>query len=239
MNHHSNSSLAIIPARSGSKSIKNKNIKLFNGKPLIAWTIELALESNFDRVIVTTDSDKIADIAIKYGAEVPFLRGENLASDNIAIEPVMIDVLDYLKKSEGYCPYCVGLLLPTSPFRVISDINDAIKIYNMKKPTSVVSVSPATAGNNPYWMLKKNELGKATMINGDDLSKFPSRRQDLPKCFIKNDFIFAINPENLYSKVPNLYGDRVELLVIPEERLEVDINNNKDWMIAEQLFQFI
>ena len=93
MNHHSNSSLAIIPARSGSKSIKNKNIKLFNGKPLIAWTIELALESNFDRVIVTTDSDKIADIAIKYGAEVPFLRGENLASDNIAIEPVMIDVL--------------------------------------------------------------------------------------------------------------------------------------------------
>jgi CMP-N,N'-diacetyllegionaminic acid synthase len=232
-------SLAIIPARGGSKSIKNKNIKLFNGKPLIAWTIELALESDFNRVIVTTDSEEIAEIAVKYGAEVPFLRSKNLASDNVAIEPVMIDVLDYLKKSEGYYPHCAGLLLPTSPFRVVNDVNNAIEIYNVKQPASVVSVSPATAGNNPYWMLKKDKLGRVTMINGDGLSKFPSRRQDLPECFIKNDFIFVINPKNLYSKVPNLYGDNVELLVIPEERFEVDINNTKDWMIAEKLFQFV
>ena len=189
MNHHSNSSLAIIPARSGSKSIKNKNIKLFNGKPLIAWTIELALASKISRVVVTTDSKEIKEIAIKYGAEVPYLRDKKLSNDTIGIEPVISDVLEYLKNNEEYIPYCVSLLLPTSPFRSVYDINRSLDIYTKKNATSVVSVSPAIANYNPYWMLRKDN-DVVTMFDGGGLSEMISRRQDLPDFFIKNDFVF-------------------------------------------------
>ena len=92
-------SLAIIPARGGSKSIKNKNVKLFDGKPLIAWTIEQAIASNVTRVVVTTDCKNIREIAIKYGAEVPYLRSAKLSGDTIGIEPVIIDVKCFSLKS--------------------------------------------------------------------------------------------------------------------------------------------
>ena len=238
MDQSINRSLAIIPARSGSKSIKNKNVKLFNGKPLIAWTIELALASNLSRVIVTTDSEEIKKIAIDYGAEVPYLRDNELSSDTIGIEPVITDVIDYLSEIEEYVPDCITLLLPTSPFRSVDDINRSIELYEKKDVTSVVSVSLATANHNPYWMLRKDN-DVVTMFDGSTLSKMISRRQDLPSFFIKNDFVFTINPNNLFLNESSLYGDRVELMPISEDRLDVDINTDKDWKIAELLFEFL
>ena len=235
MNKHYES-LAIIPARGGSKSIKNKNIRLFNNKPLIAWTIEQALSSNISRVIVTTDSKEIANIALSYGAEVPFLRDDDLATDNMGIEPVLIDVLDYLKESELYLPSCVALLMPTSPFREINDINTALNIFFASGASSVVSVTPAIANNNPHWMLKENSDNSVRLFNGLDLSQIITRRQELPDVFIRNDFVYALDPKNLYTDKPGLYGKNAKLLKVAEGRMDIDINTQLDWDIAEVLF---
>jgi CMP-N,N'-diacetyllegionaminic acid synthase len=230
-------SLAIIPAREGSKSIKNKNIKLFNGKPLIAWAIEQALASNITRVVVTTDSEEIKEIAIKFGAEVPFLRSEKLSSDTMGIEPVIIDVLDYLKDSEFYFPDCVALLMPTSPFREVNDINTALNIFLNNDVSSVISVTAAVANNNPYWMLKEEGGSLVKLFNGQNLSEIKTRRQDLPDVFIRNDFIYVLDPKNLYTNSPGLYGESPKLMKVSENRMDVDINTQLDWNIAEILFK--
>jgi CMP-N-acetylneuraminic acid synthetase len=237
MGQNIDNSLAIIPARAGSKSIKNKNIKLFNGKPLIAWTIKQALASNLTRVIVTTDSEEIKEIAVKYGAEVPYLRDENLSNDTVGIEPVIIDVLDYLKTNESYTPDCIALLMPTSPFRNVSDINKSLEIYQSTGATSVVSVSEATANNNPYWMLKKDNENNVVLFTGQELSEIKTKRQDLPEVFIRNDFVYMLNPENLYLEKPGLYGCNVELMKASNERMDIDINTEMDWKVAEVLFR--
>ena len=103
--------LAVIPAREGSESIKNKNIKIFSGKPLIYWTIRQALKSNANRVIVSTDSEKIAKIAINHGAEVPYLRSKKLSGNKIGVEPVLFELIKNLKINENYTPDCLVLLL--------------------------------------------------------------------------------------------------------------------------------
>ena len=230
-------SLAIIPARSGSQSIKKKNIKEFCGKPLIYWTIKIALESNFSRVIVSTDSSEIAEIAISFGAEVPFLRSKELSGSEVAIEPVLADVVKKLKATEDYDINCLGLLLPTSPFRKLEDLNKSLELFFNNEWTSIVSVSNASAGHNPFWMLRDDINNKVTMFNGDELSNLPSRRQDLPTFYIKNDFIFSINPNNLFEEKPNLYGPKPKLMLVSDDRLDIDINTPKDWKIAEKLFK--
>ena len=231
-------SLAIIPARGGSKSIKNKNIRLFNGKPLIAWTIEQAIASQVSRVVVTTDSEEIRSIAIKYGAEVPYLRNEKLSNDTIGIEPVIIDILDYLQNHESYIPDSVALLMPTSPFRTVGDINESLAIYKDKNVTSVVSVSRAIANHNPNWMLKRSDDNKVMLFTGQELSEIKTRRQELPDVFIRNDFIYMFNPANLYMETPGLYGHNVELMTASDERIDVDINTEVDWIVAEMFFKY-
>ncbi|MBH19596.1 MAG: acylneuraminate cytidylyltransferase [Crocinitomicaceae bacterium] len=230
------SSLAVIPARSGSKSIKNKNTKLFNGKPLIAWTIEQAIASNITRVIVTTDCEITREVAIKYGAEVPYLRSKKLSSDTVGIEPVIIDLLDYLKDSELYVPSCVALLMPTSPFRKMNDINVALRMFFCGGVSCVISVTPAIANNNPHWMLKENSDNSVRLFNGQNLSEIRTRRQDLPNVYIRNDFIYALAPKNLYMNKPGLYGANPKLMKISDNRVDVDINTQLDWDVAEILF---
>lgn len=228
--------VAVIPARSGSKSIHNKNIKAFNGKPLIAWTIEQAKLSDVSRVVVTTDCPEICEVAIKYGAEVPYLRDAKLAGDKIAIEPVIIDVLDYLRRVDSYTPSCVALLMPTSPFRTVRDVNEALSIFTNENVSSVVSVTPAIANNNPHWMLKENLDSTIELFNGKKLSEITTRRQDLPEVFIRNDFVYAFDPENLYSEQPGLYGKSPKLMKVGADRVDVDINTELDWDVAEILF---
>lgn len=228
--------IAFIPARIDSKSIKKKNIKNFNGKPLIAWTIQQALASECERVIVSTDSLEIKEIALQYGAEVPYLREKNLSSDDTAIEPVILDCLNYLKKNENISPFAIALLMPTSPFRKVEDINKAISIFNENNYSSVVSVSLATANQNPYWMLKETN-GEVTLFSGESLSEIKARRQELPDVYIRNDFIYLFRSKNLYVNKPGLYGDNVKLMKIDENRNDIDINTEKDWKIAEYIFK--
>lgn len=231
-------SIAVIPARKGSKTIKNKSIRVFCKKPLIAWTIQAALESNIDRVIVNTNCEKIRKIGIKYGAEVPYLRDDSLAQDNSNIESVLIDQLDFLYKTEKYTPDMLALLLPTSPFRSKNDINNAIKMYKNESLTSVVSVTKATANLNPEWMLK-DDNGKVKLYSGKSLSKIKNRRQDLDDAYMRNDFIYLLNIKNLYLNKPQLYGSKVGLLIKELNRPDIDINTKLDWEIAEKIFQRI
>ncbi len=228
--------IAFIPARIESKSIKKKNIKIFNGKPLIAWTIEQALASECEKIIVSTDSLEIKEIALQYGAEVPYIRDKKLSSDDTAIEPVILDFLSHMRKYEDISPYAIALLMPTSPFRKVEDINKAISIFNTSKYTSVVSVSLSTANQNPHWMLKEID-GEVKLFTGESLSEIKARRQELPDVYIRNDFIYLFSTKNLYSDKPGLYGDNIKLMKIDENRNDIDINTEKDWKIAEYIFK--
>jgi len=230
--------VGIIPARIGSKSIKKKNIRDFNGKPLIAWSIECALKSKLDRVIVSTDSQEIKDISLSYGAEVPFLRSKNLSDDKSNIESVLKNVYEYITNIECNKVDAMAMLLPTSPFRCSQDIDNAIEIYNKNNVTSVVSVSLAEANMNPHWMLIENK-NEVQLFNGDRLTSIKDRRQDLPKVYIRNDFIYLLDPNNLFESKANLYGCKVKMLKIPEHRYDIDLNTEKDWIVAESIFKLL
>ena len=132
--------LAVITARSGSKGIKNKNIRQLNGKPLIAYTIESALQSHYiDEVMVSTDSDVYADIAKKFGAVVPFLRSNRNSEDMSKSVDVLLEVLDEYEKREKYFDNIV-MLQPTSPLRTYKNLNEAFDLFYEKNADSVVSV---------------------------------------------------------------------------------------------------
>jgi len=229
--------VGIIPARGGSKSIPEKNSRLFHGKPLISWTIETALESMLDRVLVTTDSRHIQDIALRSGAEAPFLRPSSLAEDQSGIEGVLKHAHQFLLDS-GYEADGIAMLLPTSPFRIASDINEAIELFKGESVSSVVSVTKAEANLNPHWMLTKNTNDQVMLFGGRPLDEIADRRQDLPEVYMRNDFIYVLKPENLYRKKPSLYGESVVLLEISARRYDIDINTEKDWIVAEAVFGY-
>ena len=141
--------IAIIPARSGSKGVKDKNIRCLCGKPLMAYTIEAALKSGeFDEVMVSTDSEKYADIAKRYGANVPFLRSNATATDKASSWDTVREVLSgYNKSGKNFDTFC--LLQPTSPLRNSQDIKNAFSIYREKASFAVVSVCEAE--HSPLW----------------------------------------------------------------------------------------
>lgn len=224
--------IGIIPARGGSKRIPRKNLKEFHGLPLIAWTIMPALKSCLKRVIVTTDDQEIADAAKQYGAEVPFLRPAELANDTTGIEPVLRHTIESLE-AQGEKIDGIALLMPTYPLRSSEDINAAIEHFITSKADSVISVIPATANRNPYWILKRNEDNQVVLFNGDPLTMIPTRSQDLPKTYSRNDMIYVLKKENLYQSTSNLYGNTQEFFEM-EPFFEADINTEEDWFITFQ-----
>ena len=140
-----NKILAIIPARSGSKSVPHKNIRLINGKPMLAYSIEHAKKSKYiNRIILSTDSENYAEIGKEYGAEVPFLRPDEYATDTALDIDVFYHCLDFLKKEEGYIPDIVVQLRPTYPIRNVDDIDAMIELL-LENPEadSVRSIAPA------------------------------------------------------------------------------------------------
>ena len=228
--------LFIIPARKGSKSIKKKNIKLFNKKPLIYWTIKLAKESNLGQVCVTTDCKIIQKYALSLGVDAPFIRPKSLSKDNTPIEPVIKHAINFYKNKKKIFFDSFFLLQPTSPFRTKTDIIDAIKLYKKKNYSSIFSVSEATANNNPHWMLKKNIKNKPVKFtDGGKLENLITRRQLLPKVYYRNDFVYLSSVKNIFAKTSNLYGNNPGLLIPDKDRIEIDINTPKEWYVAEKM----
>ena len=229
--------VAIIPAKGNSQRVSDKNIKNFNGKPLIAWAILNAKKSRLDRVIVSTDSPEIAKIAKKYGAEVPFLRPKDLATPTIGIEPTLKHAYEWLLQNEGYKADGLALLMATNPLRQSFHINEAIKIFADKKADSVVAVNETPANHTPYWTLVQTG-NKVSLFGGEDLKNILTRRQDFPKkCYARNDLLYILKPKNLYEEKTNLYGKKVEMY-ITSTIYEADINTPEEWLQTEIKFKY-
>jgi N-acylneuraminate cytidylyltransferase len=221
--------LGIIPARSGSKGLPNKNIKLLKGKPLLAWTIEEALSSKYlEQVIVSTDSSEIAQIAINYGALVPFLRPKNLATDE---SPTVDTVLDLIKKLPNY-DYVV-LLQPTSPLRTIEDIDSAIDIMKTAKAKALVSV--CESDESPYWMYKMNANNILSPLV--EATESISRRQDLPKSYTVNGAIYVAHTDYLL-KNKSFFGAETLGYVMEKEK-SFDIDTADDFKEVEMIIERI
>lgn len=222
--------IAIITARSGSKGLIDKNIKDLKGKPLIAYTIEAAILSEcFDTVMVSTDSQKYAEISAKYGAEVPFLRSADLASDHATSSDVVLHVLnEYGKMNITYDSVC--LLQPTSPLRNAQDIINAYDIYKQKKAFSVVSV---TELEHPIaWC---GELGENDSLNGFIPRASEGRRQIQRKAYRPNGAMYIFDTKQ-FLEDQYLYRDGSYAYIMAMER-SVDIDTEFDFRFAEFLME--
>jgi len=229
--------VGLIPARSGSKGIPDKNICLLCGKPLIAYTIEAALSSNFlDRVIVSTDSTKIADIAIEYGAEVPFLRPKNLAADDTPDRPVMIHLINWLHENEDYSFDYLTYLRPTTPLKTSNIIDNALeKISEDQSYSGLRSVTKAEGVNHPYWIYKVEKNQLKPFIDNIDISKY-FQRQLLPECFRVNGVVDIVKVRSVVSEEKYLYGENVTFYEIDED-FSVDIDTEFDLLLCEFLLK--
>ena len=218
--------IAIIPARSGSKGVKDKNIRDLCGKPLMAYTIEAALNSGeFDEIMVSTDSEKYAQIAKEYGANVPFLRSEITSSDTASSWEMVEEVLaGYKNLGFEFDTFC--LLQPTSPLRTRDDIKAAYKLYRERANFAVVSVCEAE--HSPLWCghLPENQeffdfVDQASM----------KQRQSGGKFYRLNGAIYIVNT-NKFKNDKFLYHSGSFAYVMPQER-SVDIDTEFDFQIAK------
>ena len=220
--------LALITARSGSKRIPDKNIKKLCGKPLINWSIDVAkgIEEICD-ILVSTDSQIIADIAHKAGAMVPWLRPEEMASDTSSSVDVSLHALDWYQAEVGKVD---GLLLlqPTSPFRTQEAIKNGIKLFSKHKMKSVVSFSPVN--DHPLWCYKlENGTIKPFIDNKEHL-----KSQDLPPLYITNGSIYLITPDELRIN-RSFYKGNIVPYIIDNPKESLDIDTVWDWDIAEMI----
>lgn len=217
--------IAIIPARSGSKGVKDKNIKDLCGKPLMAYTIEAAINSGcFDEVMVSTDSDYYAEIAKEYGASVPFLRSERTASDTASSWDMVEEVLSkYENRGDQFDAFC--LLQPTSPLRTANDIKSAYQLYQERADFAVVSVCEAE--HSPLWC---GHLPDDREFVGFVEAENMKQRQAGGKFYRLNGAIYIVNIERfredrfLYKKGSYAY--------IMKQESSVDIDTEYDFELA-------
>ena len=232
--------VAVIPARGGSQSIPDKNIREFAGKPLIAWAIEKAREAKgVDRVIVSTDSERIAAIARSHGAEVPFLRPASISTAETAIEPVLRHAYEWLLETEGYKADAMVLLFPTNPLRETFHVEEALKRFHETNADTVVTVNESPPHYTPYWTVVRQPDGTVSYFGGQDIRAGYARRQDFPqRCFAKNDLVFVLRPQNLLGNPSSVYGERTELLVT-DRIYDGDINTPEDWDLSLLTFHHL
>ena len=216
--------IALICARGGSKGLKNKNIKIFDGKPLIAWTILLAKKvKEIDRVIVSTESRKIANIANKYGAETPFLRPKKLALDYSAEWDSWRHAVNYLEK-QNEKPTGIIILHATSPLRAVRDVKECIKLFKKHKKT-VISISEAY--RNPFYNMVKKEKNFFKIVN---FKKKIRSRQLAPEVYDMTTVAWMLRPETI-KKNNFIFDDKVVGFLVPKNRA-VDIDDKYDFEYA-------
>ena len=234
--------LCLIPARSGSKGIKDKNIILLNKKPLLVYSIEQALRSKYYpnmRVIVSTDSEKYAKIALENGAEVPFLRPENISLDNSIDIEFINHAVTYLREKDNYIPNIIIQLRPTYPTRKVEIIDECLDIFikNQKKYDSLRTVIPYE--KSPYKMYRtiNNNLIPLfhEVYNNNKIIREPYNicRQDLPKTYLHNGYIDILNTEILKNNT--ISGDKIYSYIMNRNEYH-DIDTEEDLKIIEKKF---
>ena len=224
--------LIIIPARAGSKSIKNKNFIDINGKPLISYTIQealLAKDANLvDEVIVSTDSKKIKKIAETYGAKVPFLRPPKLSEDNSKSVDLVLHALDFYSNKRIFFDEII-LLQPTSPLRVAEDIKQAITIFDNNESNSLISCYEEDYINDLVMYKSANQY--AIPLNKNH--NLGTRRQEEKNVFVRNGAIY-ISKTNYIREAKKIISDEPLMYIMPKER-SINIDTLFDLEIARCL----
>jgi CMP-N-acetylneuraminic acid synthetase len=228
--------LSIIPARSGSKGVPKKNIKLLGSTPLIGYSIKSAKKSRYiNKIIVSTDCNEIADVAKQFGIDIPFLRPKKFARDKSLDIDYIKHTLKVLKKKQNYTPDLIVLLRPTTPLRQIQYIDDAIKIMlKNKKATSLRSAHEVSESPFKWFTIKDNLYHP--ICDSVSLEETNTPRQLFKKVYIPNGYVDIIKLETI-KKYKSLYGDKILSFITPNgyeidtiedfEYLEYKINKRK------------
>lgn len=225
------STVAFIFARAGSKGLPGKNTRTFGGKPLIAWSIECALSvKKIDQVIVSTDSEEIAETSRKYGADVPFMRPRELATDESPEWLSWKHALEYLRHSSGGLPEVMVSLPATSPLREVRDVESCLEQFSKGDCDVVITVTESH--RNPYFNLViENDDGRVKLaIENYQIT----RRQDAPVVRDMATVCYVTNPKFVLSH-NSIFEGRVKAVNIPKERA-IDIDSLLDFQIAEFIF---
>tara|TARA_B100000767_G_scaffold243456_1_gene241146 strand:+ start:363 stop:1058 length:696 start_codon:yes stop_codon:yes gene_type:complete len=222
--------LCVIPARGGSKRIQKKNIKKFCGKPIIAWSIQLAITSKyFDKIIVSTDDDEIADLARRYGADVPFVRPKILSNDYTGTVPVISHAIKWQIKHYQKPTY-VCCIYATAPFVKLSDLKYGLKI--LKNSNSEYAFS---ATNFAYPIQRSFRIKKNKKIKMFYPEHYNSRSQDLEEAFHDaGQFYWGLTDSWLKNKP--IVSENAIPIILPRYRVH-DIDTLEDWQIAERMFR--
>lgn len=219
--------LAVIPARGGSKGVPKKNIKKLEGKPLIAYTIEAAIDSNiFEKVIVSTDSKEIADVAAFYGAEVPFLRPEEISGDLTSSDDVILHALSYMRQ-QGHQYDEICKLQATSPLRNSEHLREAYSLFHEKNADFLVSVCECE--HSPLWSGVIGEDLRLDNFIPDEVKR--SCRQDLPTYYRLNGAIYMGKVEQFYTNKSFLGKNCIAYIM--EQKDSIDIDSQLDFKMAE------
>ena len=224
--------VAIIPARGGSKRIPKKNIKHFLGKPIIAYSIESALNSKlFKKVIVSTDDEEIKDVVIKYGAEVPFIRPKKISDDYTGTHLVIGHAVKWLEDNGEVLDYAC-CIYPTAPLINKDDLIKGFELIQSGKWTSVMA-----ATNFSYPIFRSFEI----LSDGGLKMTFPehynSRSQDLPEIYHDAGLFYWAKPE-IWKDKPKEYSEKNSIIKIPNHRVQ-DIDTPDDWKKAEIIYKII
>jgi len=226
--------LALIPARGGSKGVPRKNIRLVCGKPLIAYTIETALAAKnvLTRVLVSTDDAEIAEIARRYGAEVPFLRPADLANDTAAMIPVIQHAVRFAEEDEKLRYDWVCLLQPTEPFRTAHDIEQSLSLARAGGCDSVISVVQVFSVHP--MLMKRIDENRLLPYCVDE--KEGTRRQDyMPPAYMRNGAIYLSRRDVLMNQ-NSIWGDVIRPYVMPPER-SVGVDSELDMKLVQLLIE--
>lgn len=220
--------LGLIPARSGSKGIPNKNIKILVDKPLIAHTINTASKSKYiDHLIISTDSNVIANVARQYGGEVPFLRPVELASDQSRAIDVIIHAVTEMEKYDNKIYELIAYLEPTSPNRSIEDIDNAIEQFLQTDADSLASIVEV----NQYHpiLMKKIENNRLKPFCLEEPEGMPRQLYE-PKAYMRNGAIYIFRRGNILNR--RMWGNEIYPFEMPIER-SACIDDMNDWYLAE------
>lgn len=234
--NHDYEVLGIIPARGGSKSIPCKNLALLGDKPLIAYTFEAARTCrSLGRIVVSTDDIEISEYSKSQGIEVPFLRPQELATDQAPILPTIRHLLEELESRDGYQPDAVALLQPTSPFRKAEHIDAAIALLRSSDSDSVVSVVEVPHQFSPVSVMRMDKHGRLSPFlegEGDRVL----RRQDKPRLYARNGPAILCSKRETILKQNSLYGKMCTALSMAQED-SIDIDAQPDLKWAEILLK--
>lgn len=224
-------SIAIIPARGGSKRIPKKNIKDFLGKPIIAYSIEAAFRSSlFDEVMVSTDDMQIAEISKSLGANVPFMRSKENSNDYAGTSDVILEVLDKYSENGKIFDYCC-CIYPTAPFITPEKLKESFELFKVKNYDSLF---PVVKYSYPIQRSYKFVNDKITMVWPENYSK---RSQDLEQIYHDAGQFYWFKVEE-FIKTKIIYTDNSGAIVLSELEAQ-DIDNEEDWRLAEMKFKLL